>query len=115
MAHIFSPFRRSQTREQAQRQGRGSGFYFFAEICRPGSQSNSRPIAHVANYLPLYFQRKLVEIKSHRAIAKARGFDLVAALELIARRGREALTPRAMLDLKAWLLIRDADVIVGDS
>ena len=59
-----------------------------------------------------YFQIKLQEIGSHPAVAEVRGFGLIAAIELIPREGRDALTPSSMLGLKAWSLIREEGAMV---
>ena len=41
-----------------------------------------------------------------------RGYGLIAALELVPREGRDALTPASMLGLKAWSLIREEGAMV---
>ena len=71
-----------------------------------------RLIPNVVNDLAPYFQRKLEEIGSHRAVSQVRGCGLIAALELIPREGRQAVTPATMLGLKAWSLIRDEGAMV---
>jgi len=69
-------------------------------------------IPRVRNDLGPYFQSKLQEIASHPAVAEARGFALIAALELVPREGREAITPSSMLGIKAWSLIREEGAMV---
>jgi putrescine---pyruvate transaminase len=69
-------------------------------------------ISRVKNDLGPYFQVKLEEIGNHRAVAEVRGDGLIAALELVPREGRDALTPASMLGLKAWALIREEGAMV---
>lgn len=59
-----------------------------------------------------YFQKKLHALKSHPAVAEARGYQLIGALELVPREGREALTPTTALGLKASDIIREEGAIV---
>ncbi|HEY5706801.1 MAG TPA: aminotransferase class III-fold pyridoxal phosphate-dependent enzyme [Terrimicrobiaceae bacterium] len=69
-------------------------------------------ISRVKDDLASYFQAKLGEIGSHRAVAEVRGYGLIGALELVPREGRDALTPTSMLGLKAWSLIREEGAMV---
>ena len=68
---------------------------------KAGSGSNcaadftGQAITHVANHLAPYFHRKLEEVRSHRAVV---GCGFIAALELVPRRGREALTPKMVFE-----------------
>ena len=59
-----------------------------------------------------YFQAKLQELKSHPAVSEVRGYQLIGALELVPREGREALTPTSALGIKAADLIREEGSIV---
>ena len=72
-------------------------------------------ISRVKNDLGPYFQVKLQEIGNHPAVAEVRGYGLIAALELVPREGRDALTPASMLGLKAWSLIREEGAMVRAS
>ena len=69
-------------------------------------------ISRVKNDLGPYFHVKLQEIGNHPAVAEVRGYGLIAALELVPREGRDALTPASMLGLKAWSLIREEGAMV---
>ena len=69
-------------------------------------------IPRVRNDVGPYFQIKLKEIGNHPAVAEVRVYGLIAALELIPREGREAVTPSSMLGLKAWSLIREEGAMV---
>jgi putrescine---pyruvate transaminase len=69
-------------------------------------------IQNVMNDLGPYFQQRLQEIAGHRAVAEVRGCGLIAAIELVPREGRAALTPSSMLGLKAWSLIREEGAMV---
>ena len=90
----------------------GSGCY-SSQHSLGQAHSLSTPYCPGSQPLPAYFHRKFVETRAHRGVAEARGW-LVRRLNLFPAKAVK-LTPRAMLGLKAWLLIRDADVIVGDS
>ncbi|MEO8207100.1 MAG: aminotransferase [Chthoniobacterales bacterium] len=59
-----------------------------------------------------YFQKKLHELADHRAVSEVRGFQLIGALEVVPKEGREALTPKTMLGVRAANLIREEGVIV---
>jgi putrescine aminotransferase len=59
-----------------------------------------------------YFQRKLLALAGHRAVAEVRGDALIGALELVPRAGRAALTPATLLGVRAAALVRDQGVIV---
>ncbi|HEY5777939.1 MAG TPA: aminotransferase [Terrimicrobiaceae bacterium] len=69
-------------------------------------------IQNVMNDLGPYFQRKLCDMVDHPAVAEVRGCGLIAAIELIPRGGRGALSPSSMLGLKAWSLIREEGAMV---
>ena len=69
-------------------------------------------IPRVKDDIGPYFQKKLAEMRDHPAVSEARGVGLIAALELVPREGRKALTPTSMLGLKAWALIRGEGVMV---
>lgn len=69
-------------------------------------------IENVKNDLGPYFQSKLQELKSHPAVSEARGYQLIGALELVPREGREALTPTTGLGIKAADIIRGEGAIV---
>jgi putrescine aminotransferase len=69
-------------------------------------------IPRVRDDIAPYFQAKVDQMRSHPAVAEARGCGLIAGLELIPREGRDALTPTSMLGLKAWSLIREEGAMV---
>lgn len=59
-----------------------------------------------------YFQAKLRDLQGHPAVGEVRGCGLIAAVELVPRAGRPALTPASMLGTKAWSLIREEGAMV---
>lgn len=59
-----------------------------------------------------YFQKKLADLAEHPAVAEVRGYQLIGAVELIPRAGREALTPTTLLGVKAANIIREEGAIV---
>jgi putrescine---pyruvate transaminase len=59
-----------------------------------------------------YFQAKVAEMKGHPAVSEVRGHGLIAALELVPKGGRAALTPSSSLGLRAWSLIREEGAMV---
>jgi putrescine aminotransferase len=59
-----------------------------------------------------YFQRKLAELAGHPAVGEVRGDNLIGALELVPRGGREALVPGMFLGIKAADLVREEGAIV---
>jgi putrescine aminotransferase len=69
-------------------------------------------IPRVRNELAPFFQTKLNEMRTHRAVSEVRGYGLIGALELIPREGRDALTSTSMLGFKAWALIREEGAMV---
>ncbi|MEO6845647.1 MAG: aminotransferase class III-fold pyridoxal phosphate-dependent enzyme, partial [Chthoniobacterales bacterium] len=69
-------------------------------------------IPRVKDDIGPYFQKKMHELANHPTVAEVRGFQLIGALELIPRDGREALTPTTMLGVRAAGLIRNEGVIV---
>jgi putrescine aminotransferase len=59
-----------------------------------------------------YLQEKLAEFGGHPAVGEVRGCELIGAIELLPREGRDALTPTTLLGLKAAALIREEGAIV---
>ncbi|MBX7158296.1 MAG: aspartate aminotransferase family protein [Verrucomicrobiae bacterium] len=59
-----------------------------------------------------YFQKRLSEFTEHKAIGEARGYGLIAALEIIPKEGKAALSPTANLGVKVAALAREEGVIV---
>jgi putrescine aminotransferase len=59
-----------------------------------------------------YFQQKLAELADHPTVAEVRGYQLIGAVELVPRAGRDALTPTSLLGVRASNLIREEGAIV---
>jgi putrescine aminotransferase len=73
---------------------------------------SDRLVERVRDDVGPYFQKKLAELASHRAVGEVRGDNLIGAAELVPAGGRDALKPGMMLGIKAADLIRDENVIV---
>jgi putrescine---pyruvate transaminase len=73
---------------------------------------NQQLIPKVREDLGPYFQQKLQQVQGHPVVGEIRGCSLIAAIELVPRDGRAALTPSSMLGLKAWSLIREEGAMV---
>lgn len=69
-------------------------------------------IPRVEQELGPYFQKRLSEFSEHRAVAETRGYGLIAALEIIPKEGKAALTPTSNLGAKVAALAREEGVII---
>jgi putrescine aminotransferase len=59
-----------------------------------------------------HFQKRLAELKNHRAVGEVRGFGLIGAIELLPPGGKSALNPNQPLGPKAVAIARTEGIIV---
>lgn len=59
-----------------------------------------------------YFQKKLQDLASHRAVGEARGYGLIGALELLPKGGKSMRLPQSPLGPLAMKLAREEGIIV---
>jgi putrescine---pyruvate transaminase len=69
-------------------------------------------IPRVRDDIGPYFQSKLSEFASHPAVGEVRGYQLIAALEVLPAGGKAELSQHTTLGAKAAALIREQGVIV---
>lgn len=69
-------------------------------------------VGRVKNDIGPYFQKKLQALASHRAVGEVRGYQMLGAIEVVARGGRESMAPNTYLGLKAAALCREEGVVV---
>ncbi len=69
-------------------------------------------IPRVRDVVGPYFQKKLRAIAAHPAVGQIRGYQLIGAIEVVPRGGKENLVPNSYLGLRAAKLCREEGVVV---
>jgi len=59
-----------------------------------------------------YFQNKLQAMAAHAAVGEVRGCQMIGAIEVVPRGGKQMLVPNGQLGLKAAVLCREEGVVV---